>query len=135
MDNPKSQIQNRKLLAPIELGGVTKTFGDVKALDNASFTIAEGERACLLGPNGAGKTTIIRLLTGALQPTAVVAKIYGAAARNELSPGQAARRDRAAGARHVSRYDGARVSRRCTAVVWPRHHRRGGRSVRTRSVR
>src|ERR1700736_5507361 len=40
------------------------------ALDGISFAIERGARACLLGPNGAGKSTAIRLLEGALQPTA-----------------------------------------------------------------
>jgi ABC-2 type transport system ATP-binding protein len=67
--------------APIVVAAVSKSFpGGVQALNQASFTIASGERACLLGPNGAGKTTIIRLLTGALQPTSGTARIYGAAA-------------------------------------------------------
>lgn len=67
--------------APIQVAAATKVYrGDVRALDQASFTIAAGERACLLGPNGAGKTTIIRLLTGALQPTSGTARIFGAAA-------------------------------------------------------
>ncbi|HEX6292511.1 MAG TPA: ABC transporter ATP-binding protein [Herpetosiphonaceae bacterium] len=67
--------------APIQVAAVSKIFpGGVQALNQASFTIAPGERACLLGPNGAGKTTIIRLLTGALNPTGGTARIYGAAA-------------------------------------------------------
>jgi ABC-2 type transport system ATP-binding protein len=68
--------------APIEVAAVSKIFpGGVQALNQASFTIAEGERACLLGPNGAGKTTLIRLLTGALSPSSGSTRIYGAAAR------------------------------------------------------
>jgi ABC-2 type transport system ATP-binding protein len=66
---------------PIEVHACTKVYpGGVRALDDASFAIASGERACLLGPNGAGKTTIIRLLTGALQPTSGTTRIFGAAA-------------------------------------------------------
>lgn len=54
----------------IELRHVTKLYpGSVKALDDVSIHVAEGEHCCLLGPNGAGKTTIIRLLQGALAPT------------------------------------------------------------------
>lgn len=70
--------------APIEVAAVSKIFpGGVQALNQASFTIAEGERACLLGPNGAGKTTIIRLLTGALNPTGGTTRIYGATAQED----------------------------------------------------
>lgn len=67
---------------PIEVVAVTKTYpGGIHALREASFRIQPGERACLLGPNGAGKTTMIRLLTGALQPTGGAARIFGIDAR------------------------------------------------------
>jgi len=66
---------------PIALAAVTKVYGSqVRALNDVSFTIASGERACLLGPNGAGKTTLIRLLTGALTPTEGAARIFGVSA-------------------------------------------------------
>ncbi len=56
----------------------TKIYGKkVRALDEVSFCITEGERACLLGPNGAGKTTIIRLLNGAITPTSGQALLCG----------------------------------------------------------
>ncbi|HET8568937.1 MAG TPA: ABC transporter ATP-binding protein [Candidatus Limnocylindria bacterium] len=51
--------------------GVSKRYRTgTLALDGVSFAIPEGTRACLLGPNGAGKSTLIRLLEGALRPTA-----------------------------------------------------------------
>jgi ABC-2 type transport system ATP-binding protein len=59
--------------APIALSfqQVSKRFGkDTLALDNVSWSVSGGSRACLLGPNGAGKSTCIRLLQGALRPTA-----------------------------------------------------------------
>ena len=52
----------------IEVEHVSKSYGDLKALDNVSFQIASGEIVGLLGPNGAGKSTIIKILTGYLQP-------------------------------------------------------------------
>ena len=65
----------------IELRSVTKVYPKgVRALEDVSFRIAEGERACLLGPNGAGKTTIVRLLTGAGTPTAGEALLCGVSA-------------------------------------------------------
>jgi ABC-2 type transport system ATP-binding protein len=49
----------------------TKVYrGDRRALDGVSFAVEAGARACLLGPNGAGKSTAIRLLEGAIRPTA-----------------------------------------------------------------
>jgi len=53
----------------IEVSGLTKKFGDITAVDNVSFTVAEGEFFGFLGPNGAGKTTLIRILTTLLKPT------------------------------------------------------------------
>ncbi|MGG5460885.1 ABC transporter ATP-binding protein [Clostridium sp. B9] len=50
----------------VEAQGISKTFGDVKALQNLSFTIEKGNALGLLGRNGAGKTTAIRLLLGIL---------------------------------------------------------------------
>ncbi|MEM5774307.1 MAG: ABC transporter ATP-binding protein [Anaerolineaceae bacterium] len=52
----------------IEVDHAVKSYGPVKALNDVSFTIADGEIVGLLGPNGAGKTTIIKILTGYLQP-------------------------------------------------------------------
>lgn len=48
--------------------GVTKTFGSIVALSDASFEVGEGEFAFITGPSGAGKTTIIRLILRELSP-------------------------------------------------------------------
>jgi len=52
-----------------------KAYGEVKALNNVSFSIQKGEIVGLLGPNGAGKTTLIKILTGYLQPDSGVVEI------------------------------------------------------------
>lgn len=49
--------------------GLTKTYGNVKALDNLNLTLGGGRFVGLLGPNGSGKTTLIKLLNGLIQPT------------------------------------------------------------------
>ena len=48
----------------IEIKNISKHFGDVKAVDNVSFSIKQGEFFSLLGPSGCGKTTLLRLLAG-----------------------------------------------------------------------
>lgn len=52
----------------IEVRSLAKRYGDLKAVDGVSFSIAAGEAFGLLGPNGAGKTTTIQILGGALVP-------------------------------------------------------------------
>jgi ABC-2 type transport system ATP-binding protein len=53
----------------VEVSGITKEYGSMKAVDNVSFDVMEGEIFGFLGPNGAGKTTLIRMLTTLLKPT------------------------------------------------------------------
>ncbi|MGD2201047.1 MAG: ABC transporter ATP-binding protein [Candidatus Bathyarchaeota archaeon] len=60
----------------IEIEGLIKDFGDVMALDGASFTVRDREVFGLIGPNGAGKTTTLRILSTLLSPTAGTAKIF-----------------------------------------------------------
>jgi branched-chain amino acid transport system permease protein len=53
----------------LEVEGVTKTFGGVRALDGVSLSVKTGEIHGLIGPNGAGKTTLINILSGIARPT------------------------------------------------------------------
>jgi len=61
----------------IEVDHLSKHFGALVALNEISFTVAQGETFGFLGPNGAGKTTTIRLLTGISPPTGGKATIFG----------------------------------------------------------
>ncbi len=61
----------------IELRGVTRTFGEVRALDGVTLTVAPGEVVGLLGHNGAGKTTTVRLLTGILAADDGQVRVHG----------------------------------------------------------
>ena len=54
----------------IKLRGVTKVFGNKRAVDQLDLTVHAGELYAFLGPNGAGKTTTIKMICGLLAPTA-----------------------------------------------------------------
>jgi ABC-2 type transport system ATP-binding protein len=79
-------------MAPIEVAGLTKRYGDVLANDDLSFEVAEGEVFGYLGPNGAGKTTTIRTLMGFQSPTAGTARVLGADVDDERAHIEARRR-------------------------------------------
>lgn len=61
----------------IELSGLTKTFGRIRAVDDLSCTIEPGVVTGFLGPNGAGKTTTMRMILGLDRPTSGTATIGG----------------------------------------------------------
>ena len=61
----------------VEVHGLEKHYGDVRAVDGISFSVAEGEVFGFLGHNGAGKTTTIRMLTGRARPTKGTATVAG----------------------------------------------------------
>lgn len=61
----------------IEVDGLSRTFNDLRAVDDISFTVAAGEVFGFLGHNGAGKTTTIRMLTGQLRPSSGRARVAG----------------------------------------------------------
>lgn len=67
----------------IETRNLTKDFGDFRAVDDVSFSVAAGEIFGLLGPNGAGKTTTLRMLSGLLRPTRGEAFIDGISVQQE----------------------------------------------------
>lgn len=54
----------------LEVNGVSKNFGGIRAVTNASLTIASGQIHALLGPNGAGKTTLFNVISGLYPPDA-----------------------------------------------------------------
>jgi len=57
--------------------GLTYRYGDLTAVDDVSFNVAEGEILGFLGPNGAGKTTTVKMLTGQLRPKVGNAVLLG----------------------------------------------------------
>jgi len=66
-----------KILYSIETKSLTKSFGDVTAVNDISFSVENGEIFGFLGPNGAGKSTTIMIFTTLLKPTSGQALISG----------------------------------------------------------
>ena len=61
----------------LEAQGISKRFGTVTALTDASFEIDGGEIVALIGDNGAGKSTLIKILSGALRPDSGTIRLRG----------------------------------------------------------
>jgi len=61
----------------INVLGLTKTYGEIKAASNLHFSLNKGELFCIVGPDGAGKTTTIRMLCGIAKPDSGSVQIMG----------------------------------------------------------
>lgn len=61
----------------VEISGITKYYGQQKALDNISLSINKGEVVGLLGPNGAGKSTLMKIITSFIPASSGTVKING----------------------------------------------------------
>ena len=76
----------------VDAQNVTMQFGGLKAVNDVTLHIDEGEIVALIGPNGAGKTTFFNMLTGIYTPTAGKPDVQGVACRRqEAAPDRAAR--------------------------------------------
>ncbi|XVH30282.1 ABC transporter ATP-binding protein [Haloferacaceae archaeon DSL9] len=68
---PDAESRSRQLPRTVlQTEGLSKQFGEIRAVDDVSVDIRSGDITSIIGPNGAGKTTFYNLLTGALAPTA-----------------------------------------------------------------
>ncbi len=74
----------------LEATGISKTYGAVVALRNASLAVRPGEVHALMGANGAGKSTLVKILTGAVRPDSGRIAVRGRE-RTVHSPGEARR--------------------------------------------
>jgi ABC-2 type transport system ATP-binding protein len=72
-----------EMTSVVELSELSKTYGDVRAVDRLSLAVEEGEIYGFLGLNGAGKTTSIRMMLGMVKPTTGTARILGQPVRRE----------------------------------------------------
>ena len=73
----QTQMEARISESCIDLSHVTKSYGQVTALNDLTFGIPVGGRYALLGPNGAGKSTTLKLLIGSLRPDSGTVRILG----------------------------------------------------------
>jgi len=67
----------------IEISNLTKDYIGVRALDNVSFGVRQGECFGLLGPNGAGKTTLMKILLNLISPSSGSVRIFNQSVSNE----------------------------------------------------
>ena len=72
----------------ISLGGLSKRFGEVMAVEKVDLQVSRGSTVALLGPNGAGKTTTIALLLGILEPSSGSARLFGSTPNSATRSGQ-----------------------------------------------
>ena len=64
-------------MAAVEVRGLRKVYGEVRAVDGLDLTVDEGEVVALLGPNGAGKTTTVEVLEGYRAPDSGSVEVLG----------------------------------------------------------
>ncbi len=64
-------------MARLEISNVTKRYGEMMAVDDASLDVANGEFVVLLGPSGCGKTTTLRTIAGFVEPTSGTVRLDG----------------------------------------------------------
>jgi len=65
------------LTETLKIEHLTKDFGNLRAIDDVSFSARQGEIIALLGPNGAGKSTLMNMITGFLAPTSGTISVLG----------------------------------------------------------
>ena len=63
------RLQKRFMTILLQLDGVSKHYGALKAVDSVNVAVEDGEALAVIGPNGAGKTTLFNLITGDVAPT------------------------------------------------------------------
>ena len=62
---------------PLTVAGLTKDFGGLRAIDDVSFHVGEGELVGLIGPNGCGKSTVFNCISGLLKLTSGQVELFG----------------------------------------------------------
>jgi ABC-2 type transport system ATP-binding protein len=67
----------------VSLNGLTRDFGDLRAVDRLTLNVVSGELFGIVGPDGAGKTTTLRMLAGVLRPSSGDATVAGVSIAND----------------------------------------------------
>jgi branched-chain amino acid transport system ATP-binding protein len=107
-------------MALLEVEGLTRFFGGLRAVGDLSFSVGEGEILGLIGPNGAGKTTVFNLMTGFVQPSAGRIRLDGRSVVG-LRPHAVARRGIARTFQIVKPFPGLTVRENVTLAAFLRH--------------
>jgi branched-chain amino acid transport system ATP-binding protein len=111
-------------MALLEVEGLTRYFGGLRAVFDLSFTVGQAEILGLIGPNGAGKTTVFNLVTGFTQPSAGRIRLDGQSVLG-LRPHAVARRGIARTFQIVKPFPGLTVKENVTLAAFLRHPARG----------
>jgi branched-chain amino acid transport system ATP-binding protein len=110
-------------MALLELQGVTRHFGGLRAVGDLSFAVEPGEILGLIGPNGAGKTTVFNLITGFVRPSSGRVLVEGRSVAG-LRPYAVVRRGVARTFQIVKPFPGLTVRENITLAAFLHHPRR-----------
>jgi branched-chain amino acid transport system ATP-binding protein len=110
-------------VALLEVEGLTRFFGGLRAVGNLAFSVEPGEILGLIGPNGAGKTTVFNLVTGFVRPSGGTVKLDGRDVSGRR-PHEVARRGIARTFQIVKPFPGLSVKENVTLAAFLRHTRR-----------
>ena len=106
--------------ALLELNGVSRSFGALKAVDGVDLDVESGARHALIGPNGAGKSTLFRLISGEMAVSSGTVRLSGSEV-TKLSQVRRARRGLAQTMQHSSLFL-TRTAAQNVALAAQRHH-------------
>jgi branched-chain amino acid transport system ATP-binding protein len=110
-------------MALLEVEGLTRFYGGLRAVGNLSFSVGEGEILGLIGPNGAGKTTVFNLVTGFVRPSRGSIRLLGRSVVG-LKPHAVADRGIARTFQIVKPFPGLSVKENVTLAAFLRHRAR-----------
>jgi branched-chain amino acid transport system ATP-binding protein len=107
-------------MALLEVEGLTRFFGGLRAVGDLSFTVGQAEILGLIGPNGAGKTTVFNLITGFVRPSSGQVRLEGKSVVG-LRPHAVAARGIARTFQIVKPFPGLTVKENVTLAAFLRH--------------